>query len=209
MSAGEEFTKKIQNEVNKSDVFIFLISPDSVEKGRYSLTELEYAKTKWPNAHNRILPVVVKQTSDDLIPDYLKSVTISSPKGNIAVSVSEDVSKFEERLNQQKNIRFTPLSILNSIVKRGYQIVWILILLVVLGKLGIILTSPSEPITQNQPETITPTTPKVSTSNCQKIDAAFMSAIKEARKTAKENAEKKLEKLTNSFMKRVDENFLD
>jgi hypothetical protein len=56
----------------RSKLFIFLISPDSVAKSTYALTELNLAQEKWPNPLGHVLPVMVRATDDGSIPNYLK-----------------------------------------------------------------------------------------------------------------------------------------
>jgi hypothetical protein len=54
-TAGESFDQQIERAVNESDIFIFLISPDSIAEGRYTLTELKFARHKWRSPNNRVL----------------------------------------------------------------------------------------------------------------------------------------------------------
>lgn len=89
---GQSYDERIQKAVNKSSVFIFLISPQSVQEGRYTLTELHFASQKWPNPHKSVLPVMVARTEFNALPDYLKAVTVLQPHGNLAAEVSAAVA---------------------------------------------------------------------------------------------------------------------
>jgi hypothetical protein len=93
LRAGEGFDKSIEQAVNKSNIFIFLISPDSVAEGRYTLTELTFARQKWPSPSGHVLPVRVRTTPRDQIPSYLKAVTILEPHGNVAAETSAKVDQ--------------------------------------------------------------------------------------------------------------------
>src|SRR6516162_6986144 len=93
LRAGEGFDKSIEQAVNKSNIFIFLISPESVAEGRYTLTELTFARQKWPSPSGHVLPVRVRTTSRDQIPPYLKAVTILEPDGNVAAETSAKVDQ--------------------------------------------------------------------------------------------------------------------
>jgi len=46
---GEDFNAVIRRQIADADLFLFLISPDSVRQGAYSLSELRLAREKWPS----------------------------------------------------------------------------------------------------------------------------------------------------------------
>ncbi len=85
---GKSYDDQIQTAVFASDLMIFLISPESVTKGRYTLTELEYARHRWRTPHNVVVPVMLKPTDMATVPSFLKAVTIHEPSGNLAAEVS-------------------------------------------------------------------------------------------------------------------------
>lgn len=84
---GEAYNARIRQAIETADRFIFLISPTSVEPGRYTLTELAFARQRWPDPSGRILPVMVKPVDLALVSEYLLAVTLVEPKGNIAAEV--------------------------------------------------------------------------------------------------------------------------
>jgi hypothetical protein len=94
---GESFNQQIERGVNESDIFIFLISPDSVAEGRYTLTELMFARHKWRSPNNRVLPLMARKTPRERVPTYLKAVTILEPEGNVAAETSAAVDKMRPR----------------------------------------------------------------------------------------------------------------
>jgi TIR domain len=91
LPAGESFDQQIERAVKDSEIFIFLISPDSVAEGRYSLTELTFARRKWASPNGRVLPIMARKTPLKQVPPYLKAVTILEPLGNIAAETSAAV----------------------------------------------------------------------------------------------------------------------
>jgi len=93
LPAGESFDHQIERAVNESDIFIFLISPDSVTEGRYTLTELKFARQKWRSPNNRVLPVMARKTPLEQVPTYLKAITILEPTGNVAAETSAAVDE--------------------------------------------------------------------------------------------------------------------
>src|SRR5260370_4217670 len=57
---GGEYDMRIEKAVERSALFIFLLTPAAVEKGRFTLTELEFARRKWRNADGHVLPVMAR-----------------------------------------------------------------------------------------------------------------------------------------------------
>jgi hypothetical protein len=110
--AGREYDLAILSRIRESDLFIFLISPESVSPGRYTLTELKYAKEVWRAPSGKVLPVLAAKTDYEKIPMYLKSVTMIEPEGNLVAEVSAKVNDLvsswdveELVINQKKNVR--------------------------------------------------------------------------------------------------------
>ncbi len=91
LPAGGEYDQKIEQAVAQSGLFVFLISPQSVGKGRFTLSELEFARRKWLKPDGHVLPVMVAPTTMADVPSFLKSVTILEPKGNVAAEVASAV----------------------------------------------------------------------------------------------------------------------
>jgi hypothetical protein len=88
---GGTFDLRIKRAVDASDLFVFLISPESVAPGCYALTELAFARQKWNSPYNRVLPVMVEPTDLNDVPAYLKAVTILRPQGNVPAEVGNTV----------------------------------------------------------------------------------------------------------------------
>ena len=98
---GDEYHVRIRKAVERSDAFVFLISQRSVTTGSYALTELKYARQKWPDPRHRVLPVMIERTAYDQIPNYLKAVTVLEPEGNVAAEVAAELEKI--RLQQSSD----------------------------------------------------------------------------------------------------------
>jgi hypothetical protein len=94
---GESYDQQIGRAVRDSEIFIFLISPDSVADGRYTLTELAFARRKWSNPSRRVLPVMARKTPLEQVPSYLGAVTILEPVGNITAETSAAVDDMGRR----------------------------------------------------------------------------------------------------------------
>jgi hypothetical protein len=91
LPAGRSYDDQLERAVKESQIFIFLISPDSIVEGRFALTELKFARKKWKDPSGRVLPVMVRKTPLSDVPSYLKAVTILQPTGNIAAETSAAV----------------------------------------------------------------------------------------------------------------------
>lgn len=90
---GREYHTTIREAVQACDVFVFLISPESVADRRYTLTELGYRQRKVPQTSGTLLPVVVRPTLLARIPAYLRTVTLHFPQGNLAAGVADAVDR--------------------------------------------------------------------------------------------------------------------
>jgi formylglycine-generating enzyme required for sulfatase activity len=90
---GEEYDTRIRRAIEKSQLFVFLITPDSLEAGSYTLTELGIAQKTWNHPAGRLLPVVLRPTPLDRIPPYLRSVTLLDPEGNVTAAVADAVHR--------------------------------------------------------------------------------------------------------------------
>src|SRR6266540_2206194 len=87
---GESFDARILAAIEESDLFIFLISRESISHGRYTLTELKFAEQKWGHPAGHVLPVLVEPVPKEAIPIFLRAVTILQPQGNVTAEVAAE-----------------------------------------------------------------------------------------------------------------------
>ena len=90
---GEEYDARIRRGIERSQLLVFLVSPYSLDAGSYTLTELDIAQKTWEHPTGKVLPVVVRPTPLDLIPPYLKSVTLLETEGNLVATVADAVHR--------------------------------------------------------------------------------------------------------------------
>jgi len=90
---GESFDARILAAIEESDLFIFLISRESISHGRYTLTELKFAEQKWGHPAGHVLPVLVEPVPKEAIPIFLRAVTILQPQGNVTAEVAAEVAR--------------------------------------------------------------------------------------------------------------------
>jgi hypothetical protein len=90
---GESFDARIRAAVEESDLFVFLITPESVSPGHYTLTELKFAEQRWVHPAGRVLPVMAESTPIESVPAVLQAVTILKPQGNLVAEVAAEVGR--------------------------------------------------------------------------------------------------------------------
>jgi len=61
LPAGEEFHNRIRSAIQSSQLLIFLISPNAIDAGSYTLTELDVAE----RAKVKLLPVMLGKADDE------------------------------------------------------------------------------------------------------------------------------------------------
>jgi hypothetical protein len=108
LPAGEEYDVRIRRAIEKSHLLVFMVSPDSLEPGSYTLTELAIAQKTWEHPAGRVLPVILRPTSFERIPPYLKSVTLFEPEGDLTAGVADQVYRIAQtrrRARLKKRLR--------------------------------------------------------------------------------------------------------
>ena len=78
LPAGDEYHNRIRAAVEKSRLFLFLISPNAVDAGSYTLTELDIAD----KAGKKILPVMLEKTPIEALPASIKAITFLQSDGS-------------------------------------------------------------------------------------------------------------------------------
>lgn len=97
LGAGEAYQQAIREAVEQADLMLFLVSPESVAPGSYTLAELEMAEAVWPQPSGRVLPVVVAATSKSSMPPYLLAVTLLEPQGEVVAETLATVARLSGR----------------------------------------------------------------------------------------------------------------
>lgn len=91
---SDDFNARIRDAINASELFVFLVSRAALDAGSFTLTELRFARERWPGGAGTVLPVIIDKDLDlkDL-PVYLASVHIFQPEGNIPAETANEVEK--------------------------------------------------------------------------------------------------------------------
>jgi len=119
---GQSYNERIRSAIEACDLFIFLITPESVTQGHYTLTELKIAGRKWPTPAGHVLPVMLEATPFENIPAYLKAVTILTPEGNATAEILIEVTDLAAALGAKTERPDTKDSEIESFSYRPVEI---------------------------------------------------------------------------------------
>jgi hypothetical protein len=106
---SEAYDARIREAIAECDLYLFLVSPNSVKSGRYTRTELKFASEQFSNPHGRVLPVLIAPTPFRDIPAYLGAVTVLQPEGNIIAEVVAEIGKIEARRKRARWLRLSAI----------------------------------------------------------------------------------------------------
>jgi len=90
---GGDYHARIQRAIQTCDIFIFLVSSSSIAPGKFTLTELKFARERWPSPVDRVLAVNVQGLPPTEIPAYLTAATMLAVVGNLASEVRAAVEQ--------------------------------------------------------------------------------------------------------------------
>lgn len=93
---GVAFDDRILNAVERCNLFIFLVSRDSLREGAYTLGELRTAEKRWPEPAGKILPVLLDDTPIEVLPTYLRAVSVLQPEGDPVADVLDSVARLSK-----------------------------------------------------------------------------------------------------------------
>ena len=93
IEAGEEYDSRIRKAIEACDLFVFLISPESLALDSYPLAELGIAERRWPHPEGHVLPLVVKPVPIDSLPPYLRAVSVFDPQGDFVAESSAAIAR--------------------------------------------------------------------------------------------------------------------
>jgi formylglycine-generating enzyme required for sulfatase activity len=108
LPAGEEFHTRIRRSIEKSDLFVFLISPRALDAGSYTLNEVAIAEKTWHAPAGRVLPVVMERVSMQELPAFLRSVTLLEAPGNVPAAVADAVHRIARERRRKRLIKLVP-----------------------------------------------------------------------------------------------------
>ncbi len=93
---GSDFHARIRLAIKEADIFVFLITLSSIAKGKFTLTELQFARDKWPSPVDNVIPVNLGDVPIASLPNYLKAATVLPIYGNAPSEVRAAIEKMQE-----------------------------------------------------------------------------------------------------------------
>ncbi|HEY0856908.1 MAG TPA: toll/interleukin-1 receptor domain-containing protein [Albitalea sp.] len=97
LSPGKPFDETLRRGIAECDLFVFLVSPQSVSAGSYARAELSLAQARWRHPGGHVLPVIVEPTPMGDIPAYLRAVTLLEPAGDVVAETAAAVDALQRR----------------------------------------------------------------------------------------------------------------
>ncbi len=94
---GEQYHSSIRRAIEKTDLFVFLVSEHAIDVGSYTLNELDMATTRWPRPSGRLLPVLLRPIPLDQLPAVITAVSVLQTPGNIAAAAAQAVHEIARR----------------------------------------------------------------------------------------------------------------
>lgn len=113
LQPGDEFDEKIRSEILTCDRFIFLLSEHSIQEKSYSLSELKFIQERWSHPKQRVLTIVIDDTTIEKAPPYLTAATFLRPVGNISAEVAGFIAQLDEFEQKVVRTRFNAIKIIS------------------------------------------------------------------------------------------------
>jgi len=89
-----DYNERIRRAIRTSDRFLFLASRSALDKGKYTLTELDFAQKRWPSPVGRVFPVLVdRELEPAALPAYLSSVQAINIAGNAPAEIAATLER--------------------------------------------------------------------------------------------------------------------
>ena len=97
LEPGQPFDAELREAIEECDLFVYLLSPETVAAGSYALAELGLIQARWPHPRGRVLPVKLAPTPLEAVPPYLKAVTMYEPQGDPVPGVVAAIARLSPR----------------------------------------------------------------------------------------------------------------
>jgi tetratricopeptide (TPR) repeat protein len=112
---GGDYQARIRAAVNSCHLFVFIASSASIVAGKFTLTELKFARERWPSPINRVLPVAIDGLQPRDLPNYLQAATILKVSGNAAAEVRDAVESMLRELRRKRSRRWAVALAIGSV----------------------------------------------------------------------------------------------
>ncbi|HKI05800.1 MAG TPA: tetratricopeptide repeat protein [Thermoanaerobaculia bacterium] len=112
---GGDYQARIRAAVNNCDLFVFIASSASIVAGKFTLTELKFARERWPSPINRVLPVAIDGLKPRDLPNYLQAATVLTVSGSAAAEVRDAVESMLRELRRKRPRRWAAALAIGSV----------------------------------------------------------------------------------------------
>jgi hypothetical protein len=102
---GGDYHARIERAIRTCDLLVFLITPNSLAAGKFTLTELKFVRERWPSPVGRVLAVNVQGLPAAEIPAYLTAATMLVVAGNLASEVRAAAERMLPAVDNKKRLR--------------------------------------------------------------------------------------------------------
>jgi len=120
LSAGEGYDARIRAEIERCDVFVFLISKESIAGDSYARAELELARARWPRPNGQVVPVMADDVPIEQLPQYLRALTVPQVGDPSAVALAA-IDKRARELRRRTRLQTLAAALALAI---GALLVW-------------------------------------------------------------------------------------
>jgi formylglycine-generating enzyme required for sulfatase activity len=124
LPAGEEYNIRIRRAIERSDLMVFLVSPQALDAGSYTLTELDIADKTWRHPSGRLLPVMLQPMRSAQLPPLLKAVTWLEAHGNVPATVADAVHRIALKRRRSRLRTAVVAALALTFVAGGAYLLW-------------------------------------------------------------------------------------
>jgi formylglycine-generating enzyme required for sulfatase activity len=115
LPAGQEFHTRIRRGIEQSDLVVFLVSPQALDAGSYTLNELSIAEKTWRAPGGRVLPVILERVPIEAMPAFLRSVTFLETSGNVPAAVVDAVHRLALDRRRRRLWKLAPAAVIAAL----------------------------------------------------------------------------------------------
>jgi hypothetical protein len=130
IKVGDAFHRRIREEIEESDIFLFLASRKSLTPGAYALSELKMAERRWPNPEGHVVAVLLDDVAPGELPGYLGSVSAHRAVGDVVAEVLFELEAMERaQVSTTRSIKAIGIGVLVGVTAigltfAGWEAVW-------------------------------------------------------------------------------------
>jgi len=79
---------RVRKAIEKAQLFIFLVSPESIKKGSSTLSELSIARHRWRTPKDKVMAIMASSVELSTLPQFLQTLDVIKPAGELVSEVT-------------------------------------------------------------------------------------------------------------------------